>query len=75
MSDKKAFSVNEFLDAFKIGRTRAYEEIASGRLVTYRVGRRRYISARAAEEWQRKLEQMQLDSEEGKTFNSSSSEE
>lgn len=52
----QAFTIPEFIGHFKVGRTTAYEEIASGRLATYKVGRRRYISAHAAAEWQRKLE-------------------
>ena len=55
MTDQ-AFTVEQFISVFKIGRTICYEEIASGRLATYKVGRRRYISAHAAAEWQRKLE-------------------
>lgn len=51
-----AFTIEQFIAAFKVGRTSAYEEIATGRLATYKVGRRRYISARAAAEWQCKLE-------------------
>ena len=53
---EQAFTIEQFISIFKVGRTRAYEEIASGRLATYKVGRRRYISAHAAAEWQRKLE-------------------
>ena len=53
---QQAFTIPEFIGHFKIGRTSAYEEIGSGRLATYKVGRRRYISARAAADWQRKLE-------------------
>ena len=52
----QAFTVNEFLRNYKIGRTKAYDEIASGRLVTYKVGRKRLISPHAAEAWQRGLE-------------------
>lgn len=55
MNDQ-TFTVNQFIDSFKVGRTKTYEEIDSGRLTTYRLGRRRYISARAASEWQRRLE-------------------
>jgi excisionase family DNA binding protein len=51
-----AFTIAEFSEAFKVGRTTAYEEIAAGRLATYKVGRRRYISAHAAAEWQSRLE-------------------
>ena len=53
---QQAFTIPEFLGHFKVGRTSAYEEIGSGRLKTYKVGRRRYISAHAATDWQRKLE-------------------
>ena len=51
-----AYTIPEFIGHFKVGRTTAYEEISTGRLATYKVGRRRYISAHAAAEWQRKLE-------------------
>lgn len=53
---EKTYSIPQFLAAFQVGRTKAYEEIAAGRLATYRVGRRRFISARAAEAWQARLE-------------------
>ncbi len=52
----QAFTINQFSATFKLGRTKTYEEIDSGRLATYKVGRNRYISGRAAEEWQRRLE-------------------
>ena len=51
--NQKAYTVNQFIDAHKLGRTKTYEEIDSGRLATYKVGRRRFISDRAADEWQR----------------------
>lgn len=53
---QQAFTIPEFIGHFKVGRTSAYEEIGSGRLKTYKVGRRRYISAHAAAEWQKRLE-------------------
>jgi len=53
---QQAFSIPEFLSHFKVGRTTAYQEIGSGRLPTYKVGRRRFISAHAATEWQKRLE-------------------
>lgn len=53
---QSAFTIPEFIGHFKVGRTSTYEEIASGRLSTYKVGRRRYISAHAAAAWQQKLE-------------------
>jgi hypothetical protein len=54
--EAQALTIDEFTDTYKVGRTIAYEEIASGRLKTYKLGRRRYISAAAASEWQRRLE-------------------
>jgi len=54
--DKQTYTINQFIDSFKVGRTNTYQEISSGRLATYKVGRRRYISGRAAEDWQRRLE-------------------
>lgn len=54
--NEQTYTVPQFIDAFKVGRTTTYEEISSGRLATYKVGRRRYVSARAATEWQRRLE-------------------
>jgi hypothetical protein len=52
----EAFTIQQFIDAFKLGRTSVYEEIATGRLPTYKVGRRRFISANAARQWQQRLE-------------------
>lgn len=53
---RHAFTIPQFCAAFNTSRTVAYEEIGSGRLESYQVGRRRFISARAAEAWQRRLE-------------------
>ena len=55
--NKKAYTVSQFIDTHNLGRTKTYEEIVSGRLVTYKVGRRRFISDRAADEWQRRHEE------------------
>jgi hypothetical protein len=52
----QALSVNQFIDEFDVGRTTTYQEIKSGRLRTYLLGKRRYISRAAAEEWQQSLE-------------------
>lgn len=52
----RAYTVAQFAEVYQVGRTRVFEEIASGRLKSYRAGRRRYISAAAAEEWQRARE-------------------
>jgi hypothetical protein len=56
MTDQ-AYTLDQFTKAFKVGKTRTYEEISSGRLQVYKVGVRTYVSARAAEAWQRQLEQ------------------
>jgi hypothetical protein len=56
MTDEKAYTVAEFLQKFKVGRTVAYEEMASGRLRSYKLGKSRRISSRAADDWQRQLE-------------------
>lgn len=53
---EQAYTLEQFVSTYKVGRTKAFDEIATGRLATYKVGRRRYISAHAAAEWQRKLE-------------------
>ena len=60
--DKKAFSVKEFEQAHDVGHTKTCEEIKSGRLVSYKLGRRRYISTHAAADWQRRLESETNDS-------------
>lgn len=52
----RALSIEQFASLYGIGRTRVFEEIKAGRLLTYCVGRRRYISIGAAEQWQRRLE-------------------
>jgi len=46
----------------RVGRTRAFEEITTGRLKTYRVGRRRYISDEADAQWLRERESESLNS-------------
>lgn len=52
----RALSIEQFASLYNVGRTRVFEEIKAGRLLTYTVGRRRYISIGAAEQWQRRLE-------------------
>lgn len=52
----KAFSIPQFCDAYGVGRTQVFEEIKTGRLKTYKVGRRRFISATAGDAWQRDRE-------------------
>jgi hypothetical protein len=54
--EKQAYTVNEFVEVYGVGRTNTFEEIGNGRLLSYRVGRSRFISAHAASDWQRRLE-------------------
>ena len=49
--EKEAYTVNEFCDAFGVGKTFAYQEINSGRLKTAKVRKRRIIPVPAAREW------------------------
>lgn len=51
-----AFSIPEFAEAFKIGRSTVYELIEAGELKSFHVGRRRLVSFAAAAEWQAKQE-------------------
>ena len=49
--NRAAYSVNEFAQMNNICRATVYKEIASGTLQTFKVGRRRLISANAANKW------------------------
>ncbi|MFA7666365.1 MAG: hypothetical protein WCY32_09625 [Burkholderiaceae bacterium] len=52
----QAYSIPQFCDVFGIGRTQVFAEMKAGRLRSYMVGRRRFISAAAANDWQRDRE-------------------
>ena len=52
----RALSIEQFAGIYGVGRTRAFEEIKAGRLTSYTVGRRRYVSRAAADQWQRDRE-------------------
>ena len=52
-----AHSVEGFAKAHTVGRTMVYQEIKTGRLRTFKVGKRRLISFEAAAEWRRKREE------------------
>lgn len=47
MTIKPANSMNEAAQVLNIGHQKLYDEINSGRLRTYKVGRRRYCSGEA----------------------------
>ncbi|BCH33020.1 hypothetical protein MesoLjLc_49500 [Mesorhizobium sp. L-8-10] len=48
---KVAYSIDEFCEAYGVGRTLAYEEVAAGRLLTRKAGRRTLIRAVDAQAW------------------------
>jgi hypothetical protein len=48
---KRALSVDVFCDLYSIGRTLAYSEMASGRLQSITIGRKRLIPSENAESW------------------------
>lgn len=50
-TEKVALTVDEAADATGIGRTRLYEEIASGRLIARKVGRRTVITVEDLKAW------------------------
>jgi excisionase family DNA binding protein len=56
MKPPLAVSVAEAGRLVGVGKTRIYEEIASGALKSFRVGRRRLIRIEALEEWLRSFE-------------------
>lgn len=51
-----AYSISAFCQATGIGKTRAYQEIGSGRLRALKVGRRTLVTRAAAEAWLALLE-------------------
>jgi excisionase family DNA binding protein len=48
---QRAMSIDDFCQRYGIGRTKAYEEIKSGRLRARKVGKRSIITDDDAEEW------------------------
>ena len=56
-NSKAAQSIPAFCEDNGIGRTLTYDEIRSGRLRSMKVGKRRLITAEAAAEWRRVMEQ------------------
>jgi hypothetical protein len=47
----RAMSIGQFSEHYGIGRTKAYEELKSGRLRGRKIGRRTVITAEDAEAW------------------------
>jgi excisionase family DNA binding protein len=54
----RAFAIKEFCRRYAIGRTTAYAEIAAGRLLAVKVGKRTLITYEAAEAWLASLPQL-----------------
>jgi hypothetical protein len=55
---QRAMSLAEFCERYSIGRTKAYEELYSGRLRGRKNGRRTIIAEDDAEDWLRNLPAM-----------------
>jgi hypothetical protein len=49
--ERKLYSVRDFMTAHRMGRTRFYEELASGRLRAVKMGRKTMIRAEDAAAW------------------------
>ena len=56
---KRAFSIAEFCDRYGPGRSKAYEELKSGRLRGRKVGKRTIITEDDAEDWLRRLPEIE----------------
>jgi excisionase family DNA binding protein len=60
IDSRRAFSVEEFCKRYGLGRTRAYQELKSGRLRARKIGRRTVITEDDAEDWLRRLPLMKI---------------
>ncbi len=54
---KPRYSINDLLSMFNIGRARLYEDIQNQKLKTYLVGRRRFASPEAVDDYTKTCEQ------------------
>jgi chemotaxis methyl-accepting protein methylase len=50
-TQKQAYSVNEFIAAFSIGRTMFYREVKEGRLKIHKIGTKTIVKAIDANSW------------------------
>jgi Helix-turn-helix domain len=58
---QRALSIAEFCERYGPGRTRAYEELKSGRLRGRKIGKRTIITEDDAEDWLKNLPAMQAE--------------
>lgn len=56
-TSRLSYTLAEFTEATGLTRTAVYEAIANGTLRSFKHGRRRFVSAQAAQEWVRTQEQ------------------
>jgi excisionase family DNA binding protein len=54
-AQQRAMSIDEFCERYGPGRTKAYEELRSGRLRGRKIGKRTIITEDDAEDWLRRL--------------------
>jgi len=59
-AQQRAMSIARFSEEYAIGRTKAYEELRSGRLRGLKIGTRTIISQDDAEAWLRQLPALQV---------------
>ena len=57
---QRAMSIAAFCQCYDVGRTKAYEELKSGRLRGRKIGRRTVIAEDDAEDWLRHLPAMEV---------------
>jgi len=50
-TERRAYTIVEFCDAYRIGRTKLWQLVKAGELLTKLVGRRVLIDAASAETW------------------------
>lgn len=55
--EQQAYTLKSFESIYNVGHTKTAQLIKSGDLKSYKVGKRRYISRAAAEQWQRRREE------------------
>jgi excisionase family DNA binding protein len=58
MLNKVAYTVNEALHVINIGRTKFYDEVKAGRIITVKCGTKTLVPAAEPEEWLKRLATM-----------------